>query len=616
MKSIIKEVFLENKSFTKQILIVVALAFLISISVACVILNTVIQRHDEELALVLAADIYEDINNELIKPVMVSRAMAEDFFLKQTLTSADEISEERRTELITNYLNNMKDNFHYSAAFVVSELSKNYYTCKGLLKKMSPENKHDIWYTNFIAKNTSYEFHPDTDEANDFNLTLFTNMRIEDEKGNLLGACGVGLKMSTLQMILNANENAYGVRISMVDKEGLVQIDTNSDDIAKLSLSDILTHTTSEFVFKKFGKGYVITKFIPDVKYYLVIQSDGTNNKSAFANLILHMALSFFVALIVLLLFVQFSLKKGQKTIEESATKHGLVSHAGLYVSMHLIDLQNNSIYELSHDPELNLILPSDGGDAKERLLRAVKEFTTKESLPFMLEFLNFDTLAKRIAKKHALHCEFLSEGHGWFKAYFMLVDSGESQSEIRQVVFAIELIDEEKNREHHLIQLSETDAMTGLRNRGSGEKTITELMTHGQEGMFCLLDADKFKSVNDNYGHDVGDKVIKAIANCLKHTFRTSDVVLRLGGDEFAAYALGVTDVERAKIIIDRLFNEIDKIDIPELGDRKINISLGAAFFVFNEGCNFGEIYKRADLAVYQSKKISGNSYTIHKVG
>ena len=157
---------------------------------------------------------------------------------------------------------------------------------------------------------------------------------------------------------------------------------------------------------------------------------------------------------------------------------------------------------------------------------------------------------------------------------------------------------------------------MTGLRNRGSGEKTITELMTHGQEGMFCLLDADKFKSVNDNYGHDVGDKVIKAIANCLKHTFRTSDVVLRLGGDEFAAYALGVTDVERAKIIIDRLFNEIDKIDIPELGDRKINISLGAAFFVFNEGCNFGEIYKRADLAVYQSKKISGNSYTIHKVG
>ena len=128
-------------------------------------------------------------------------------------------------------------------------------------------------------------------------------------------------------------------------------------------------------------------------------------------------------------------------------------------------------------------------------------------------------------------------------------------------------------------------------------------------------MDADKFKSINDNYGHDVGDKVIKAIAHCMNKSFRNSDVILRLGGDEFAAYALDVTDEARAKIIIERLFSEIDKIDIPELGDRKINISLGAAFFVFSEGSTFDDIYKRADVAVYQSKKISGNSYTIHKV-
>ncbi|MBR5913233.1 MAG: GGDEF domain-containing protein [Selenomonadaceae bacterium] len=608
-----KKNFLGDKTFAKQILIVIAMAFLIAISVSCVILNNVIQSHDEELALVIAADVYDAINNELIKPVMVSRAMAEDFFLKQTLSSEEGISEDQRTELITNYLNKIKDNFQYSAAFVVSEESKNYYTCKGMLKKMSPKNKHDVWYTNFLAKNTSYEFHPDTDEANNYNLTLFTNMRMEDDDGNLIGVCGVGLKMSSLQMTLNANENAYGIRISLVDKDGLVQIDTNSEDISKLSLSDVLTHTTNEFVLKRFGNGYVITKFIPDLKFYLVIQSNGQNKKSVYADLILYMAVSFFVALVVLLSFIQFSLQRGRKNIEESATKHGLISHAGLYVSMHLIDLKNNFIYELSRDPELNLKLPSDGGEAKERLLRTIKKITSQESLPFMLDFLNFDTLAKRISQKNAIYCEFLSEGYGWLKAYFMLVDS-ESNGDIHQVVFSIEQIDEEKNREQHLIQLSETDAMTGLRNRGSGEKTITELMTKGKEGMFCLLDADKFKSVNDNFGHDVGDKVIKAIADCLKITFRTTDIVMRLGGDEFAAYALNVTDAERAKIIIDRLFNEIDKINIPELGDRKINISLGAAFFIFTEGCTFTDIYKRADLAVYQSKKISGNSFTIHK--
>lgn len=609
-----KKKFLGDRTFAKQILIVIAVAFLISVSVACVILNKVIQSHDEELALLIAADVYDDINNELIKPVMVSRAMAEDFFLQQTLLSTDELDETARTKMITNYLNNIKDNFHYSAAFVVSDISKNYYTCAGLLKTMSPENKHDVWYTNFLKKNTSYEFHPDTDEANNYILTLFTNMRIEDAEGNFLGVCGVGLKMSSLQMTLNANERAYGIRISLVDKDGLVQIDTNSDDIAKLSLSDVLTHNTNEFVLKKFGEGYVITKFIPDLKFYLVIQSDGKNNQSAYADLIFYMALSFFVALIILLIFIQLSLQRGRKNIEDSAKKHGLASHAGLYVSMHLIDLQSNSIHELSRDPEMNLKLPSDGGEAKERLLRTIKKITSQESLTFMLDFLNFDTLAKRLSKKNAIYCEFLSEEHGWLKAYFMLVDS-ESNGNIHQVVFAIEFIDDEKNREKHLIQLSETDAMTGLRNRGGGERTITELMTKGKEGMFCLLDADKFKSINDNYGHDVGDKVIKAIADCLKMTFRTTDVVMRLGGDEFAAYALNVTDGERAKIIIDRLFNEIDRINIPELGDRKINVSLGAAFFIFNEGCTFTDIYKRADLAVYQSKKISGNSFTIHKM-
>ena len=54
---------------------------------------------------------------------------------------------------------------------------------------------------------------------------------------------------------------------------------------------------------------------------------------------------------------------------------------------------------------------------------------------------------------------------------------------------------------------------------------------------MFCLIDCDKFKSINDTYGHSVGDKVIIAVAEKLRKTCRDSDVVLRLGGDEFAIF-------------------------------------------------------------------------------
>ena len=248
-----------------------------------------------------------------------------------------------------------------------------------------------------------------------------------------------------------------------------------------------------------------------------------------------------------------------------------------------------------------------DGNDAEEKLKNSVEEMTTEENLQEMLEFINFETLSERMKNKYAIHQEFLTEKYGWCKAYFMLVDE-------HQTVFAIELIDEEKRREEHLQTLAETDAMTGLKNRGSGEKAIADLISQGQAGMFCLLDADKFKSINDNFGHEVGDKVIKAIAECLKKNFRTSDVIIRLGGDEFVAYAVGITDEERGQMVINRFFDLINKIEIPELAGRKISISLGAAIYNPAEETDFTEIYKRADSAAYASKKIQGNFATFFR--
>ena len=229
-----------------------------------------------------------------------------------------------------------------------------------------------------------------------------------------------------------------------------------------------------------------------------------------------------------------------------------------------------------------------------------------------MLNFVDLSTISERLTEHRVIHREFRMHEYGWCKAYFILIEYDEHH-DIREIIFAIELIDEEKRRENELIYLSQTDLMTGLRNRGSGEKSMQDLMASGVEGMFCLMDADKFKSINDNYGHDVGDKVIKAIAECLKKTFRNTDITMRLGGDEFAVYVVGVVNEINGEIFIENFFEEIDAIKIPELGKRKITVSLGAAFFNVEENLSFAEVYKHADSAAYESKKFTGNHYTFY---
>ena len=160
-----------------------------------------------------------------------------------------------------------------------------------------------------------------------------------------------------------------------------------------------------------------------------------------------------------------------------------------------------------------------------------------------------------------------------------------------------------------NLKTLSETDLMTGLLNRGSGEKMASELIETGIRGMLIIFDVDKFKSINDTFGHGIGDKVIIAVADCLRKAFRDGDVVFRLGGDEFSALAVNVDSMTTGRAIIDRLFDRINNINIPELLDRRITVSVCAAMSDGVFTTSFEEMYKKADACVYESKKIKGNA-------
>ncbi len=610
-----KNFLTRNKNITKTILIITTIAAVLAISVSSVVLSRVVKSHDEERMKFIAADIYDDINAELLKIVMIARVMSKDIPLVEQLKLEDEFSFEENIYRMQNYMSTLKKSFNLSTCFIVSEKSKIYYSPEGFNKIIDVENdKHDIWYKLFLDKNLAYDYDIDVDEINQNNWTIFVSARINDAEGNLLGVCGVGEYLTVIQNLLITDEETYDVKISLVNQKGVVQIDTDFLNIETAHIQNVVNPNKSvQFVLSESDGVYTISKYMQDLGLYLVVRRDIDDSQSTYSNLILYMVGSFVFATTLFLIFMRVALQINHTQVEEMAKKHGLASYADLYISMHLIDLKKDSIHEISSNENYDLFTITDDTQAAYKMVHIVRKMTAPEGLKKMIKFVDLNTISERLKERNVISCEFRSKKYGWCKAYFIATEFDENHK-INQIIFAIELIDEEKNRENNLIYLSQTDLMTGLKNRGSGEKEIKELIENDVAGMFCMMDADKFKSINDNFGHDVGDKVIRAIADCLKKTFRAGDVVLRIGGDEFAAYAVGITNKTEGEILVEKFFDEINKIDIPELGDRKITISLGSTIFKVEENISYEEIYKRADLAAYESKKVRGNFNTFYR--
>ena len=259
--------------------------------------------------------------------------------------------------------------------------------------------------------------------------------------------------------IIEKYEKRYGIKAVIVDTSKLVKISTDNDMIDKKFPIRLKYQQDEEFIFNKIiGRSgdYIVTKYIPDFDLYLVIQRDKEHQQNAFKDLVLYIAVVWIVLLALLLTYIQVNLNKGQRQLEDEATRHGITSHSGLYVSMHLIDLEKDTIHKLSSDPAVKVFEVQDGRHAKAKLISAVKKMTQQESLPNMLDFIRLSNLSLRMSNKQAIYQEFLSEEFGWCKAYFMLVDSNKDGT-LKKIVFAIELIDAEKRREKHLQYLSES---------------------------------------------------------------------------------------------------------------------------------------------------------------
>lgn len=153
-------------------------------------------------------------------------------------------------------------------------------------------------------------------------------------------------------------------------------------------------------------------------------------------------------------------------------------------------------------------------------------------------------------------------------------------------------------------------DLLTGIPNRRAYQERLRqELLRSNRDGNpFCLIiwDIDHFKSINDRYGHQTGDKVLACVAKKITQRLRKSDFTARFGGEEFVSL-LPDCDTADTLRLVEQLRAEISHCDhVTEQGPVQITISCGIAEFDPNESDN--TLFARADAALYQAKQQGRN--------
>ncbi|WP_300771598.1 diguanylate cyclase [uncultured Acetatifactor sp.] len=165
--------------------------------------------------------------------------------------------------------------------------------------------------------------------------------------------------------------------------------------------------------------------------------------------------------------------------------------------------------------------------------------------------------------------------------------------------------------QQNMLRKKAERDALTGLLNRQAFEQLKSQLRISSEPLAFLIIDVDVFKSINDNYGHDVGDQALIKVARLLDENFRKVDYVLRIGGDEFAVI-MEKTAPDKKPIIRSKIeaINEILQHPEDEAVFPKYSVSVGIAF---SEKGFYDDLFQQTDQALYHTKENGRCGYTFY---
>lgn len=280
---------------------------------------------------------------------------------------------------------------------------------------------------------------------------------------------------------------------------------------------------------------------------------------------------------------------------------------------MALVKVKDGSIKILQGHPEfLRVFPPTMYHPVKAMTEYSVNNVVKPEWVPQLLAFNDHTTLAERLKGRKSINIELETNFEGWCRFSYCPAEY-DDQGNLNQALFMAENINEEVMQMRSLKLLAEYDGLTGLLSRYGGEKQMRDLLEKRTPGVFTVIDIDAFKSVNDTFGHAVGDKVLATIAHQIDGYQQS--LVIRQGGDEFVAFI--PSDDLRQEVHEQHtmeLFDKLEAIEMPELKGRKVTISIGAVFYDGLVPTTFDALFHQADQLLYESKRFEGNHVTFDR--
>jgi diguanylate cyclase (GGDEF)-like protein len=196
----------------------------------------------------------------------------------------------------------------------------------------------------------------------------------------------------------------------------------------------------------------------------------------------------------------------------------------------------------------------------------------------------------------------------------YLVKGRGSAEFLARSILYAIE----RKRAQERLTYLAQYDQLTGLVNRTLFRDRLVHAMARSkrkdQPLAVMLLDLDRFKAVNDTLGHDVGDQLLRLVAERLKTCVREVDTIARMGGDEFTAILEGVSGEPDVAVVAKRI---VEALSTPfDIASHHVSVAVSIGITLYpDDDQNIDGLLKHADAAMYRAKQHGGSGFQFHSI-